>query len=76
MKANPDREVVARKMWDLELADGIPDIQRHVGYHLAVVVVLLGQPTDHHISVAYRLHLVHVVFIDGGVEQADQGRTK
>ena len=60
-------------MADLEGEDGVEQRQSHArdlpGVQLAVAG---GQPRHHHVGVADRLHLVHVVVLDDGVERRVQ----
>ena len=60
-------------MSDAEGLHGPDEMQRQRGDLSSVVVAVTdGQSTDHHVRVAYRLHLVHVIVVDDGVEQRVQ----
>ena len=67
---NPQLEGVLGPVRNNEPADGLQQVEGHGGDLTGVLnAVGLGQSADHHVSVADRLHLVHVVELDCGVEQ-------
>jgi len=73
MDADPQFECVVGPVSDLEPFDGAEEVQGHGGDLARVFdAVFLGQAADHHVRVAYRLHLVHVIVTDDGIERGVQ----
>ena len=73
MDADPDLDGGVRAVSDADGGDGGEEVEGHGG-HLPGVnqPVPDGQAADHHVGIAYRLHLVHVVVFDDGVKACVQ----
>ena len=69
MDADPDLDGGVRAVPDADGGDGGEEVEGHGG-HLPGVAQSVpdGQAAHHHVGVADRLHLVHVVVLDDGVK--------
>ena len=73
MDANAQLQSLVRPVPDPEVLHGLQQVQGHGGDLAGVVVAVAdGQAARHHVRVADRLHLVHVVLLDDAVEQRVQ----
>ena len=65
MKSNPELEQCVWEVGNGEVGDGLEQVERHVGDLAGVLhAVRFRKSTGHHVGVAYRLHLVHVVLVE------------
>ncbi len=73
MDPNAEQELVVGFVADAERPDGGEQLQRHVGDLARVADVVANRKSGHdHVGIADRLHLVHVLLLDDGIEHGVQ----